>query len=112
MIVPILMTFNIGLIHTIESEVIHHGIHTGLTGIVARTDSIDISPLHQHQILHHTLSGDGTTINRIGILRVHAFEKYALAIDIHAVSSQLHVTEILITLYYFYGIEYRCLCSP
>ena len=90
------MAFHISLVHAVKAVVIEHGVHTRLTRIVACTDSIDVSLLHQHHVLQHCLGVDGVTKERMDVLRVHTLEEDTLAVNIDKIAALFNRTETIL----------------
>ena len=72
---------------------VEHGIHLGLTGIVAGADGVDIGLLHQFDVAKHGGHVDGTSVNGVRILRVDALEEDALSVDIDEAVLDFHCAE-------------------
>ena len=90
---PCIVTFHVGLIHTVQTVGIEHGIHLGLTGIVARAHGVDIGLLHQLYIAEHGLQTDSTPCQRVGVLGVHTLEVHPLPVDENGIAALGDVAE-------------------
>ena len=124
MIIPILMTLNVSFIHHVQTIIIKHGIHLGLTRIMTGTYRIHIGLLHHRNVLQHGRHIDTTTINGMGILIIHSFKINLLAIYINQLVLDFYLTEavfsreghfflaFLIFLTNYYGIEIRFFSRP
>ena len=60
---------------------------------MAGADSVYIGLLHQHHIAEHGLHIDGVAIERVDILCVDTLEEHALAVYIHQVALDGHISE-------------------
>ena len=82
-ILPVLVTLDVGLIHTIETIVIKHCIHLCLTRIVTGAYDVHITLLHHLHIFEHCFNIYATAIQRMSILCIGTLEEYALAVYKH-----------------------------
>ena len=89
------MVFQVGLIAGIKAEIIEHGIHARIVRIVRGANQVHIVLLHQQDVAQHRLVRHGTTALGIGVLAVHALEKYALTIDVHQGVGQFDFAETI-----------------
>ena len=83
---PQSMGFDIGLIHHIHADTVAQLIPTRTVRIVTRADSIDVSLLHQSQVLLHQFLRHDTSRIRIMLMTV-----YATNLDGFAINEQLSV---------------------
>ena len=79
------MTLHIGLVHTVQSIIVEHGIHLGLARIVAGTYHVDIGLLHHRHVFEHGLHIDASPVEGMGILRIDSLEEDTLAVYGHIV---------------------------
>ena len=84
------MALNISLIHAVETIVVEHCIHLGLTRIVAGAHCIDVGKLHKHYVLEHCGHVDGMTEKRMDVLCVDTLEVFALAVDVNQIATLLY----------------------
>ena len=87
------MTFHIGFVHDIESEVVEHCVHLRLARVVACAHSVYIGLLHHAHIGEHCLHIYGAAVFGMCVLIVHTFEEYTLSVDIHEIAAACDVTE-------------------
>ena len=92
----VVMALHICLVHAVKTVIVEHGIHTRLTRIVACTNGIDVSLLHQHHVLQHRLGVDGVTKERMDVLRVHTLEEDTLAVYVDKIAALLNRTETIL----------------
>ena len=90
------MVFEVGFVHTPETEVVEHGIHLGRIRVVRCTDGIDVVTLHEEHVFQHRFSRYGTSIERMCIVTVHTLEEYALAVHIDDGILDFDVTETVL----------------
>ena len=123
-LVPILMAFEVELVHHVDAVVVEHGVHLGLSRIVAGAHGVDVGLLHEHDVFKHRFYVDTAAAERVGVLRVHALEEDALAVDeYHAVGDadiaeavagrEGHFLRVaLVHLANGHGVEHRRLGRP
>ena len=114
----------VSLVHHVEAESVHHGVHLRLTRIVRCAHGVHVSLLHHCQVLHHGLHVDSTTILRVSVLSVHAFEVDTLVVDVDEVAALCDVAEtvlcrerhflssVLVLLAYNHCVEIRVFSAP
>ena len=85
MVAPVFVTLDVGLVHDVEAIVVEHGVHFGLTGVVAGAYGVDIGLLHQGDVLNHSGHVDAAAAGGVGVLGVDTLEVYLLAVDVDAV---------------------------
>ena len=76
------MALHVGLIHHIEAQSVHHGVHLRLARIVGRAYRVDIGLLHHPHVLKHRLHVDGPSVFGMRVLGVDTLEEDTLAVDI------------------------------
>ena len=82
---PGIVALHVGLVHHIEAQGVHHGVHLRLARIVGRAYRVDIGLLHHRQVLHHRLHVDGPSVFGMRVLGVDTLEEDTLAVDIDEV---------------------------
>ena len=87
------MALLISLIDDVEPEIVIHGVHLRVIGIMAGSDSIDVVTLHQKNILEHSLDRHGLAMNGIYVMAVGAFEICQDPVDIEFVPLELDLSE-------------------
>ena len=87
------MFLDIRLVHYVKSERITELIPTGMIGIMACADGIDVRLLHKLYILDHSFFGHDTGGQRIMLVTVHAAEAYRLTVDKNLTVLHLHTAE-------------------
>ena len=60
-VLPCLVAFHIGLVHDVESVVVEHGIHLGLSGIVRGAYCVDVGLFHHGDVAEHGLDVDAAS---------------------------------------------------
>ena len=89
------MTFNVGFVHDVDAEMVEHGIHLGLIGIVAGAQGVDVVLLEHGHILEHSLHVDGATQQRMRVVAVGAFEEHLAAVDVNELIDDFNVAEAI-----------------
>ena len=79
---PVEVALKVGLVHAVETEIVEHGVHLGLTGIVAGAHGVHIGLLHQLDVLKHGGHVNCAAVYGVGVLGVGALEEDSLAVDI------------------------------
>ena len=97
----VVVALYVSLVHAVQSVVVEHGIHLSLTRIVAGTDGVHVSLLHQDYVAKHGLYVDGVTIEWVNILGVDTLEEYSLAVYINQFILDGHLSETV------FGREYH-----
>ena len=92
-VVPVVVALDVGFVHHVESVIVEHGIHLGLTWIVASTYGVDIGLLHHRHIAQHRLHVDRATMHGVRILCVDSAEIDALTVKIDATIFILNLAE-------------------
>ena len=95
------MALYVSLVHTVQSVVVEHRIHLSLTRIVAGTNGVHVSLLHQDYVVKHSLHIDGVTIEWMNILGVDTLEEYSLAVYINQFALDGNLSETV------FGREYH-----
>ena len=90
---PVLVAFEVGLVHAIEAVVVEHGVHLCLAGVVAGAHGVHVGLFHHDNVFEHGGHVDGTAVHGVRVLEVRATEEYALAVDGHLVVLNLHGAE-------------------
>ena len=90
---PVEVALKVGLVHTVETEVVEHGVHLGLTGIVAGAHGVHIGLLHQLDVLKHSGHVNCAAVYGVGILGVSALEEDSLAVDIYLAVLDFNLAE-------------------
>ena len=87
------MALLISLINNIEPEIVIHGVHLRVIGIMAGSDSIDVMTLHQEDVLQHGSDRNRLSMNGIYVMAVGAFEICQDPVDIEFVPLELNLSE-------------------
>ena len=123
-IAPVVVAFDVGFVHAVKSVIVEHGIHFGLAGIVAATHNVHVGLLHDLHVAQHGGHIDGTSVKRVGILRIGTFEEHAASVDVHLAVLQFHLAETifrgeshfflsaLVGLRHFDGVEVGIFARP
>ena len=85
MVTPVFVTFKVSLVHHVKSVVVEHGIHFGLTWVVAGAHGVNIGLLHECNVLEHGGYVNGTTTSGVRVLRVNTSKVNLLAVDVNSV---------------------------
>ena len=93
---PTVVAFHVRLVHDVETEGIHHGVHLRLAWVVAGAHGVDVGFLHHREVFPHRPHVDGTAIFRMRVLRVHALEEHTLAVDIHQLAIAGYLAEAIL----------------
>ena len=102
LICPTLVTFHVCLVHHVQTIVVKHCVHLGLSWIVACSHRIDVALFHQFDIFQHSGYVDRTAIQRMTVLCIYAFEVDALAIDFYDTSCDFHFSETVFSRKYHF----------
>ena len=86
----VVVALHISLVHAVQTIVVEHCIHLGLTRIVAGAHCIDVGELHKHYVLEHCGHVDGMTEKRMDVLCVDTLEVFALAVDVNQIATLLY----------------------
>ena len=97
----VVVALYVSLVHAVQSVVVEHGIHLSLTRIVAGTNGVHVSLLHQDYVAKHGFHIDGVTIEWVNILGVDTLEEYSLAVYINQFILDSHLSETV------FGREYH-----
>ena len=97
----VVVALHVSLVHAVQSVVVEHRIHLSLTRIVAGTNGVHVSLLHQNYVAKHGLHVDGVTIEWMNILSVDTLEEYSLAVYINQFILDSHLSETI------FGREYH-----
>ena len=87
------MALHVGLVHTVQTIEVEHGIHLRVAWIVACTHCVDVGLLHEFHIAQHCRHVDSMAKERMDVLGVYTLEVFALAIDVDKVATLLNRTE-------------------
>ncbi len=77
------MALHIILVNHVKAILVAERINTGIIGVMAGTDGIDIITLHRQDILQDFLITHGTACPGAKFMAVYALEDNALAIEAH-----------------------------
>ncbi len=91
----LIVALHICLVHDVEAIGVEHGVHLGLSRIVARAHRVDIGLLHHRHVAQHRLGVDGSAILRMRVLRVHALEEDSLIVDVDQIAHLLDGAEAI-----------------